>query len=385
MVIIAWLYTYFFNNILSSFTARLFELFIIAFSFFVLIFRKVRVPKVYVALFLIFILMIFFSYFRDIYYKVDNIYTLELYIKTLFYLALAFLSSYSLVCIYNEIDLKLFNRLLVCSSIFILLYLVYLLYLEGWVFGTSLLNTNFGEFYQGLSRVLSTIFIILFVLRGEVNKFILIFILIFLIFILISFNSMGAFLFLVPFFLYFLLNIINLNIKFIIFTILVFASCIFVYLYMDLGDSEVYVKFLDRANSKVDSDVEYQNRTWLQNQGLYLWMNSPFNLFFGPGPSMYSCFVDYCLSYRHPHNLFVLLLVWFGLLAVYPIIFIFKSLKNSIVFLGSKSVDLNLFGFIYIYLLMLAMVGGDIEQNRSLIFFLFLVIFIYRVRLKDNG
>src|SRR5690606_36719201 len=132
-----------------------------------------------------------------------------------------------------------------------------------------------------------------------------------------------------------------------------------------------------RASDKLSVYNTYDSRVWLMLKGIALWQYGGFfELIFGSEPVNYSKLAGYFNSYRHPHNLFVLLLTWFGLFSIPCVFFILKYIYLAIDCFLKSNMLFYLAGLL-IYFFPLSIAGGDLEQNCHFIFFLFSFYTLY--------
>ena len=145
--------------------------------------------------------------------------------------------------------------------------------------------------------------------------------------------------------------------------------CLIAYAVVLIGSQELLHSFALRLSGKAHTSVfDYQSRPWLMMQALRLWLATAGSFVFGPGIMTYSCSVDYCSAYRHPHNLFLLGFVWFGLLFVPFCVLLLRTLVVATRQLRTNSTPKQFVASLFLNYFLLAMVGGDFEQNRHLLF-----------------
>jgi hypothetical protein len=245
-----------------------------------------------------------------------------------------------------------------------------------WAFGQTLIGSDIGGLYQGLSRMLSLLILLLVLLRDKVTKVLYFSMTLIFFALMLSFNSFGAFV------------AISIAI-FIIFTsvkrkLIFFAglsSCLLL-LFLSfeyISELPVYQLLIDRMLSKLDnSAVEEQSRYWLLMKGFEIWSRDLSSVVLGVGPFEYSCYVDFCSGYRHPHNLLLISLVWFGVFGFLLFFSFFYIFCRSVSHLLNKNIGLSIkvISALFINYFLLSLFGGDFEQNRHLIFLWFVLILI---------
>lgn len=370
-ILFVWLMTFVFMVFSLSWVPRFAELLILSIAVVGFFWggRFISIPAFIFVVFLM--ILIVLSYVFD----QPALYSKELYLKTLYYLVLCSLGGvvYSRILFFGD------NYILACKvlawlaviTIFSLFFGLY--YFIGWRLGGTLIGTEFGEYYQGLSRAIAMCVLLIVCVRVYLPVALVLVSLFVSVFLILGFNSMGALLGFFVSFLYYICSVaragfFRFSISF-SFVLLVLAVAFFS---VNLDETPVVARFLERLAEKFHSSAASsgENRLWLMLQGLSLWFDNLLYFFRGAGPMTYACEVGYCDSYRHPHNLFVMLAVWFGLLSFpisFAVIYLFFKAVGVILRQGYGSV----IAAIFMYLFLLSLIGGDIEQNRHLIFFSF--------------
>jgi hypothetical protein len=300
-------------------------------------------------------------------------YKIELYLKTFLFVVAslsggaAFFSILNLQFV-NERDFSQWIGIL--SGLFVVGYFSYAVTL-GWRPGATLLGTDLGDFYQGMSRLLSFAVVVVAAVSSTLNMLFVFVVLLTAFILILAFNSAGALLGLMIALMWLAISSIrngrghwaarSLG--------MIIIGCVFVYCIVLFDITTVVDGFADGLMHKVSSEgVDYHSRPWLILSGLTFWTSSLNNFLFGPGALNYSCAVDYCVGYRHPHNLFVLGAVWFGVPSVPLSVFWITTAYRSIKYLMRRNLAYSLFPLLYLNYFLLSMVGGDWEQNRHLFF-----------------
>lgn len=371
--IFGWFLSFVISNLISSVIVRFFEIGLISF-FLLYVFSYFKVDKrfIYILISLIVcLIMVILKYLFDYHMY----YTGEVYFKTIYVLIFTFIIAFSSAGFFLNISLsdkdRLFKILVYYSSISTILLFFLLIFSYGWIPGQSLYFYEIGKHYQGMSRAIGLFFLIIILGKKYLNVFIWISLLLIDLIIIVSFNGGGA-----VFSVFIGLIFYALIYKISIYKVLIFPIIIFAF-FMFLSNSESYIYFSERMMGKLDSDSDLFTRGWLVSKGLELWWGDKYNFIFGAGITNYSCYIDDCMTYWHPHNFFVLLTTWFGVFSIPIILFIIYLTFSKAFFVFFNKCELFLFIFaLYLYYLCLALIGGDIEQNRH---FIFLIIFIYFV------
>lgn len=315
-------------------------------------------------------LLIFFSYVRD----VEAPYKDVLFLKTSYYIFFGIFSGVAFFDYFYKYKgrQEIFCR---CNAIFsvIIIFWVLLLALQiSWFPGLSLLGTYIGDSYQGISRIVSLCVLISICL----NRYLPILIVIIAVFsgllILLSLNSFGAFFAIILAAVFLARQKIYAGIShFLIFGVVVSLSIGFIVFFVDISDITVFKSLGERLQGKLLSQSvdDQQGRIWLMSAGLNFWISDVWSFVFGYGPMNYACSVGFCDAYRHPHNILVEVLVWFGLAGI-PLILILMWMfyKSLFYFFMSKSSFTLVISAISLNCTLLALIGGDFEQNRYLIF-----------------
>jgi len=370
-LIFGWFLGFVITNLLSPIIVRFFEVGLFLF-FFIFILEVVKIPKKYlyfIIILIILVIMVLLKYFFDYHmFYSDMVYFKTIYV--LFFSFLIALSSANYFVNLSEFEKDNFFKILVYyACLYTILFFSLLIFKYKWIPGSSLYFYEIGQYYQGMSRAIGLFFLIIILGRKYINLPLWFFLLFINLLIMISFNGGGA-VFAVCIGLMFYALIYKISIyKVAILPILIFIS------FNILSESESFIYFSERMMGKIESDNELFTRSWLLSKGLEYWWTDKYNFIFGSGITSYSCYIDDCMTYWHPHNFFVLLLTWFGVFSM-PIIFfilIFTTFTGFFIYSSGNKVHLFLFG-LYLYYFLLALIGGDIEQNRH---FIFLLIFTY--------
>jgi hypothetical protein len=325
-------------------------------------FNLLKINKYKLAIFfLVLNLLIILSSFKEINSNFFIIYLL----KNLFYLNFSIIIG---IFIYQFVSLNKLNILIIFKIIFIFvfiasLFLLYKLFNSGFLNGLSLLNSDYAEMYQGISRYFGLV-ALLSVFSLPLYLSVLFIILSF--FISISFQSFGGFVFLIcASFLFFKKNK-SYNRVFINSIFLIASIAFFIIL---LADENIFVKFLERGLNKLNS-TDAEGRVWLYKNAFRMILEDPLNFFTGASYYLYSCITNDCV-YRHAHNLFLNLWISFGMLSILfilPVIFtLIMSFKNVF---NDKNIYCSI---LFIAFFVLSLFGGDLEQNRNIFLLLPLV------------
>jgi len=322
-----------------------------------------------VPLFLFFLCLICSHYIFD----ADHPYKTSLYSKTVFYVLVSVSSGCLLgqMLSSNEKRARIFMRYISWSfALLIIAYTIYSFTL-GWNIVGSMLATEIGQYYQGISRLIATALIVVVSGKRYLPWPVLLLCIILGSLLIISFSGGGALIGvgLAAFLLFYssMRGQNKISIKGLVGSVFIVSILVLALVVLDVG--EVLSAYQERIFDKMNIDFsEYQSRPWLMAQGVKLWLEGPANLLVGMGILNYSLAVDYWAEYRHPHNLIILLLVWFGMFSIPIIVAIISCAKRALGLLKSRSVLQNCASILFFLYLALSMIGGDIEQNRHLFF-----------------
>jgi len=304
------------------------------------------------------------------------------YFKTI----MQYISSYCLAAILYAAmrsDTSRQNGIALATSVFSLLMIVVLVVeLLGvkWGLSQTALFTDYAEYYQGLSRTITLLGLVVMTVFHEKSYIVSSVVLVFTSVLTISFISFGAmFGMLISFGLYVKATAAGGVIRSVLKAALLIACVLVVFIaiqnYIDALVNRFYLK-LDVA------DYE-QSRISLSLLGVSLWWNDIMSFLFGPGPMNYAVKATGGGYYRHPHNVISLLLVWYGVMGL-PIIYIlFSSMWRCLSLMASSTNFRLLLSLIFVNQLVLSFIGGDIEQNRVLITMAYLFLFARDINLGD--
>lgn len=395
LLLFLWLTGFFWQILGLDLLVRVVESFLLIFILSVLSRSSFKIPRVslFLACLLGFLLFILISFAHD--RGADYIETL--YLKTLGYLLLSIFLGLS-VCRYLGHDATrrtAFLRSLGASSVLLIGFVFALALKESWRPGAVLLGTYLGDAYQGVSRVVGLCILLAVALRqslpalswllGAIGGLLLLF----------SLNSFGAFFSVILAAGLILRKATSDSRSIALFFFTFLAGAAFLALNAGLLESVSNEGFWVRLQGKFDGSAsDEQSRLMLMVAGLELWIKDFVSFMIGVGPMNYACNVGFCDGYRHPHNLFVNFLIWFGVFGIPIILFVlYLSLIALKYYLFSSHVLESLLGALFLNFFLLSMIGGDIEQNRHLIFIASLLFFFRcnrldvppRIILGDSG
>ena len=378
LTLFIWLSSFAFVSIFSESFGRFAEFLILSFiglSFFSNKISHYSINKKVVLIAIYFLIIITFSFAREILYGYVNNYTYILYFKTFFYTLLSLVFASRLFSVSRDFYFfeKIFLKAIIYSIVVCMFFFIPYFYSIGWTIGDSFLYTELGEDYQGLSRVFGFFLLALFFLR-KYFRFYIVYPLLFLCVILVfSFNSFGVFLSILVIFLYYICKLKSFkHLASLLFLLLIIYNSIN---YFNVLNLELINDLVSRGGGKIDGGDLEEGRLWLVQQAYSLWHSDLYSFVFGPGPINYACHVNYCDTYRHPHNIFLLMLTWGGLASL-PLIMtiIYITFILIKIFIKTDNPFLIFVSSLTLYYLLLSFIGGDIEQNRFLIF---LMLFTY--------
>lgn len=330
-------------------------------------FRSARAEIFFVCISVLFSLVVL-AFLRDRIATYGNV----LYLKTAFYLWFAIflglaVNQYIMLSAARQ---SLFVSCFGWGAVLLIGFIFVLALKESWAPGRVLLGSYIGDAYQGVSRVIALCILFAVLLRRSLPSLILVPGVLVGLLLLLSLNSFGAF-FAVALAVGVLLKDAVFDGKvflgYFIASLIVAGLC---FLYFGGVEQLFNEKFWIRFYGKFDvEEAGDQSRFALITKGFELWLNNPDSLLFGVGPMNYACAVGYCDEYRHPHNLIADLLVWFGVFGILVFGYIFYVLIIAAkLYLSPGCVFENFVGALFLNSFFLAMVGGDLEQNRHLIF-----------------
>ncbi len=383
------IFPFMFILLLSSFLLQAFNLsvlvyfayiFFITYFFIIFYFEndfRLIVSKIFLPIFFS-ILYLFLLYIRDNYYDQPDI-----YLKTALSLLLSFFMGTSIGWYMYKKNFNFFIKICIFIILCILCFFIYILFSYGWSLGDSILSIEaLGEYYQGIARVFSSFLIVFsFVSLNHIIIFIVPYIII--IIIIISYASIGASLGIFMSLFILLKNFFTGYFKFIVFLLLLLFIASFS-LNIFLEDSKVVNYFIERILSKFSDDTANNdhNRLYLMSQGFSIWLSDTKSFLWGPGILEYSNQV-FEGKYKHPHNLYANLVVFFGFFGlILSILITFLILKFTL-FLGIiKTTSYHFLYYIFLYLFGLALIGGDLDQNR--VFFSFLIALLTYLNLDKR-
>ena len=324
-----------------------------------------------------------------------NDYSFELLLRTAYYFVFCYI--YASVTVYvlrvDETAKAFLKGLGWLSFGFIVFWFMHVSNTLQWVPGASFIGSEYGEFYQGFSRAITLLFLMVWCTQKEIVFPLRVLAIPLVFFIVIGFQSMGAVVALaVGLLLFAYSNSSSGNRKvtlagfsrwaFLGLTIFIFSF----FVIDNASDLPALEGFSKRLSEKLTADVVAdEGRPWHIHKAVELTFSSLPNVLWGAGPINYACHVGYCESYRHPHNYFLLLWVWFGILGVLlSFLAVALLLRYSYISRGLRSPSFSLFVALTGYFFALAFFGGDIEQNRRLVFVLWLCVIYFRL-LKPGG
>lgn len=373
LLLFLWFLNFVTTNLVSPFIAKFVEIIQLLICFTYIVKLKYIKKYYFVSLIILlnFIFLIILKYLFD--YKIS--YTSLVYFKTVYYLIFSILMSitYSSMFINSDIGIRkrIIQTIVTYCVLTTLALFIYLRVRYSWEPGKALYYYDVGKYYQGMSRASGLLFLIILLCKKYVMKIFWLVTLIINLLLIVSFNGGGA---LFAIFIGLTFYLLNYRVKVTEFLTLV-AS--FIWFYLFISNSDSFDLFTNRMNNKLSSDEDTFTRSWLVEKGIELWWNDTNNFIFGSGIVHYSCYIDNCLTYWHPHNFFVLLITWFGLFSL-PLILLIVILTICIFIRTITTKDLSHVTIyaVYLYYFLLSMVGGDIEQNRHFIFLIFFCYFI---------
>lgn len=377
-----WLSSFGFMTIFSEGFGRLVDITIISFIILSVLLNNSNNYKINEKVFLVtiyFLIIILFSFVRELLYGYINDYTYTLYFKTFFYslLSLVFANRLFLVSRDYEYFEDVFSKVFVYSVFISIIVFLFYFYSIGWSVGTSFLFTEIGERYQGLSRVFGLFLLILFFLKDKSSVLLIYFFIVISVILIFSFNSFGVFFSIVTIIIYYVCKIKKINYLLSLMILSIFTF--YIVDFFNLLDSELIVNLVSRGENKANSGNLEEGRSWLIEQAYDLWRSDIYSFVVGTGPIKYACYVGYCDTYRHPHNIFLLMLTWGGLASL-PLILTIVYIAFILIkiFIKTSNFFLLFISSLTLYYLSLSFIGGDIEQNRFLIFFMLFTYLNYK-------
>lgn len=387
IIFFIWTFNFLWPSIGLSLISRLGDigwLFIISFCFL----TSGRFRSIFLKLypfFVFFLTILFFSFLLD----AEHPYKLELYFKTALYVPLAFVAGTAFAnhFIKKELAFDHFVFLLGWATLLLVfLYSVYVLFL-GWRVGQSMLDIKIAEYYQGISRIMAAAAMIIVIARNKLPEPLVVASLGVCLIIIIGLSGIGGMVGLLLAVVWFVSTtifdgkrkntILKLSYVFVVISIIAYVA-------FNIGQGESNIHFTQRVLEKLgDQDLrDSRGRPWLMMQGLTMWLSGSLKDFIcGPGLMNYSNAIGFFQDYRHPHNLLIAGVVWFGLLFIPFILFMAFILLKSIrsLFLDNKFI--NFIALMFLNYFILSMVGGDFEQNRH-IFFMMGSVFYFSIFAK---
>lgn len=302
---------------------------------------------------------------RDVQYP----YALRLYFKTGFYVLLGFLIG-SVVGISLVANTRLRDTFVNVLSITVMIFIVVFFVLarrSGWTPRELLLSTGLAQYYQGMSRLIGVSFIILLVLRKYAFALLSFPVVILVVF---AFRGGGGIIAILLAFFWFLVLLLREHQgKYLGKRVGWMALFSLGSYFLIVSYRAIFLSSYTHLVAKFTASGQTQTRLWLMKEGVNLWLSSIKNFIFGPTVLTYACHVGYCESYRHPHNIVILLLVWFGVFSFplfVPLYIICKDAFSYFLSLIGRYVYLDFAFALFLYYLVLSLIGGDIEQNRHL-------------------
>lgn len=305
-------------------------------------------------------------------FDMEHPYKLELYAKTLFYVNLATLAGVSLAVTISEEPVRTaFSKTTgYLFAGFVFLYLAYIAS-TGWRPGQLILNTDFGQYYQGISRLIAVAILVLASVRFLVGNLLVWICMPIGLVVIVSFLGAGALIGIALAFLWLIAAPLQsgraAKITGIVAVIIVLGVFYIAATHLDVIGP--ILQFASRLTEKADVPFyDFESRPWLMIEGLNLWVDNTASFLFGPGLLRYSCHVGYFDDLRHPHNIVILLLVWFGVLSIPFMLMLVHTGRCARRLLQNADPTGNMMALLFFNYTAMAMIGGDLEQNRHLIF-----------------
>ena len=308
----------------------------------------------------------------NFYFDQRHPYGLELYGKTLFYVPVALLAGAATGTVLADraVAIGFAKATGYGFAAFVITYAMYALS-KGWRPGQLLLGTDVGEYYQGISRLLAVAVLALAALRPVINNVVVWICMPVGVVLVSAFLGAGALLGVLLAFLWLLAASGRASpfarLAGLFAVAVVVGALVYAFVAFDLFGP--LLQFEERLAGKADSVAYgYESRPWLMLQGLKLWSSGTIEFLFGPGLLRYSCHVGHCVDFRHPHNLVILFLVWFGIMSIPFLIALAGAAWRALGLLRSEHPVNHLFGLLFVNYGALSLLGGDLEQNRHLFY-----------------
>lgn len=308
----------------------------------------------------------------------EHSYKIELYSKTFLYSTFGFIAGIVFAKHFKVNEKEADNFLMFLGWSFALLVILYSFYAAfvGWNPSISALQIEeIGQYYQGISRLMAVSALILVTARAYLPTPVFLISFLLCVINIVSLGGIGALSGLVLAIFWLLRSFITdaqRKIRLINILYLVVSFSLIVYVTLNIDMVNNYNMFVQRIIGKIYFDWgEYETRPWLMLKGLEMWSSGSIGDFiFGPGPIKYCNSVGYVIEYRHPHNLFVGGVVWFGLFSIVFGAYVIVTFIRSVSLLFLKHKITNFVTLMFINYFLLSMVGGDFEQNRHFFFML---------------
>lgn len=305
-------------------------------------------------------------------------YRLTLYAKTAAYVPIGLFGGMALV---HKVRMRERRWIVVVRALawslglWVLGYLGWAMTL-GWAPGTTLLTTSLAEHYQGSSRIMGTAAIVAVAAKSQLPPLYTLVVVGACILGVLSFSGMGAAGGIIIAVAWYVWSqdtrhqAVRLLLRMLAGAVALFAGYIAV---TRLELFTTYDAFFRRLTRKVVGATagNEQSRYWLMTRGIEEWLSGGIkNFIVGPGPVSYARAIGYESGYRHPHNLFVAGVVWFGVLSLPLALIMLRTLPLAIRRLISHDAFSQVIALLFAFYFGLAMIGGDLEQNR----FFFLLV-----------
>lgn len=377
--LISWIFTYLIKIIFISEIIYVNEIVnLIVFTYYSAIdksFRKFAFKDIFFLFLFIFMEIVFALNDKS----VD--WVIQIHLQNIIYVIVAFVMgknmSYFFISKYFLKD----HFLRFCShyAILLLAYFYYTINTHGWNISISLSETELFNYYQGIGRSLSLIIILLLhsYTWNPINWLLSAFGL----FFILDYRSVGAGLFVLVFFLYSTIKFIVLKkIKNII--IMLFGFVLIYSLVNYFGLDQFFSRSIEYFNTRIEGKMESESRGYLYSLALSLLSHSFYNLIFGVGISNYNDYLgrlsDGLEYYKHTHNIFLEIFVYFG---AFGLVFIFVILRSILInfkyYFTSEDKLLNLLSILHFLFFIQANFGGDFSNNRQFIFSLVTIYSVY--------
>lgn len=255
-----------------------------------------------------------------------------------------------------------------------LIYYFYIMISSNWNFYTSLPYTDLAEYYQGVGRIMTLITI--FLLHNIPKNPIRWLLASFAIYIILDYRSIGAGFGVAILFLYMISKTL-LSKKPQNIIILILSSLIVYLLLSYFGIIDYFVNSYELFNTRLEGKIEYESRQYYLEVAQKLIFESPYNFIFGVGPLNFNDYLGQISGdrYLYVHNVFLELLIYFGIFGVIFFVVIIRALYiNFRYFFNSRDPLLNLLSVLFTFYFLLANIGSDFSGNR---FFINVMVMIY--------